>query len=480
MVKEARSIIKGIQEHQKNTSSKVANIQKQVEDLSKAQRLLTESVQMGPVATSGGDSKLKSFIQDDGKIQLGTKRKNVHINGHGSVQTEVEGLLTAKVPCNEWHRELIKLTQERAWCRSLMSNPSTPKTDLKIYKHIQKAPSEIKGQVTKAFYDSAGVGAEFIPDQFRAELYETYQTPRGLRALLPSIEMQNNTLLIPRIDRGGRPYIKGQVTSDSPSNYSASTISTAQTSVAVKGFATRYVVDDAAAEDSALALMPILNRQISADLEDAWEDCWVNGDTTATHGDTGLANWNIRSRWGASGLGTSNDHRRAFMGLRHRALDVGTGAASGGTLSIAELVSRIASMGELGSSDIVLIASPETMIKHLMGNSSLLTVDSFGPNATLLRGQVASIFGFPVVLSRFVSADLNGSGVYDNVTKNTSGLLLYNTGSFAQYQKRGITVETDKDISSGSIEIVSTMRNIAATADSATTKNCAYLYNLSA
>jgi hypothetical protein len=142
------------------------------------------------------------------------------------------------------------------------------------------------------------------------------------------------------------------------------------------------------------------------------------------------------------------------------------------------LVETIGKMGEMGSENIVIICSPEVMVGHLMGNSSLLTVDSFGPNATLLRGQVASIFGFPVVLSRFLSADLNGNGIYDNITKDSSGLLLYNTGSFSQYQKRGITVETQKNVASGSIDIVSSFRNIAMTADSATATNCAFLYNL--
>ena len=478
MVKEAREIIKGIKQFQNTATDKFANFDRQVEDLKTAQRRLQEAQSVAkPVQMSGGDSRLKSFLKQDGSIQLGTETKKIQVKGQGTFETDVEGLLTTKTPANDWHKKLIDLTQERAWCRSLMTNPHTPKTDLKIYKHIEKAPAEIKTAVTRAFYDQAGSGAEFIPDQFRAELYETFQVPRNLRALMPSVEMQNNTMIIPRMGRGGRPYIKGQVSSDNPANYQASTVLTESKTIAVKGFATRYVVDDGAAEDSALALMPILTRQIASDLEDAWEDCWINGDASGTLGDA-LGSWNIRSRWGAAGLGGADDHRKAFDGLRQRAFAAATQAA--GTAALAttsEILGRISAMAELGVGNLYIVASPEAMIKHLMGNSDLLTIDKFGPNASLVSGSVASIFGHPVMMSRFMSADLAASGKYTGAGSQT-GILFYNAASFAQYQKRGVTVETDKNIGSGSIEIVATMRNVVASADAANTKNCAFLRDL--
>ena len=477
MVKDAREIIKGIRQFQNTAEDKFANFDRQVEDLKLAQRKLTEAVQAKPVQMSGGDSRLKSFLKKDGSIQLGTETKKIQVKGQGTFETDVEGLLTTKTPANEWHKELIDLTQQRAWCRSLMTNPHTPKTDLKIYKHIEKAPAEIKTAVHKAFYDHSGSGGEFIPDQFRAELYETFQVPRNLRALMPVVEMQNNTIIIPRLGRSGRPFIKGQVSTDNPANYQASTVLTESKTIAVKGFACRFVVDDGAAEDSSLALLPILTRAISSSLEDSWEDCWINGDASGTLGDA-LGSWNIRSRWGAAGLGGADDHRKAFDGLRQRAFAAGTEAA--GTAALAttsEILGRISSMAELGVGNLYIVASPEAMIKHLMGNSDLLTIDKFGPNASLVSGSVASIFGHPVMMSRFMSADLAASGKFTGAGSQT-GILFYNAASFAQYQKRGVTVETDKNIGSGSIEIVATMRNVVASADAANTKNCAFLRDL--
>ena len=481
MVNEAAKIIKGLREHQKNSTEKFSQIDKQIGDLEKANRLLTESVQTLPVESVGGDERLKSFIEKDGKIRWETKTAKVSVPGKGNFHVEEEGLLDSKVPANEWHRELIKIAQERAFVRMVMPehNPSTPKSDLKLYRHLQKAPRELQSQI-RAFSDNAGVGAEWIPDQFVPELHETFQIPRGLRALMPSVECDRATVLLPRLSKGGRPYRKGTVTTDDPALFAASTVTTAQKSINLRGMAVRYVIDDSALEDSAIALMPTLSRQIAQDLEDGWEDCAINGDTTATHGDTGIANWDIRGRWGSSGLGGSDDHRRSFIGLRHAAFDRSTASAvSSGNLALSDMVTAFGAMGELGAQDRYIIVSPEAAVKQLLDLSEVLTVNNFGSAATILNGQIGSLFGAPIIISRFLSSDLNNSGVYDNVTKTDTGILVYNTGSWFQYNRGGIVVETDKDIRSGAVSMVATMRNVMDTPDSDTATNCAFLYNLS-
>ena len=129
---------------------------------------------------------------------------------------------------------------------------------------------------------------------------------------------------------------------------------------------------------------------------------------------------------------------------------------------------------------LVLITSPEYFIKEFMGLSEVKTVDTFGPAATILTGQLGSIYGVPIVLSRFMGIDLNASGFYDNVTKTKSGLLCVNRSSWMNYQKSGIQIETAKEIASGALEIVSTMRKVLASPDQDSATNVAYLYNTAA
>jgi hypothetical protein len=476
-VREARKVIEGIVRHQKNSADRLSGFEKQVEDLKLSVRLLNESTYRAAPESMGDERHLQSFVRKDGSLRLFTEKALHDVPNHGSVQVEEKGLLDASTPANEWHRELLDLHQQRSVARLMMREPNTPKLNLKIHKHLGYAPANIKPAVQKAIYDGAGVGAEWIPDQFRAELYEEFQVPRGLRALMPEIQMERNTLLVPVLDRGGRPYIKGTVTSDTPASYTASSIATAQRSISMAGLACRFVIDDAISEDSAIALVPALQRQISQDLEDAFEDAMINGDTTATHEDA-IANWNIRERWGATGLGGSADHRRAFKGLRRQSFDRGTTENLSTFTNLSHFLGLVKKLGEHSASDKLCIASPEVVIAQLLDLDEVVTLDKFGPAATVLTGQIGSLAGIPIVMSRFLSADLHTDGKYTG-SGSTSGLLVVNPSSYSVFMKRGILVERDKDITAGAINLVSTMRATFDTLDGATVKNVAYGFNMS-
>ena len=477
-IEEAKRLIAGIVSHQKNTDDRLRNFEDQVKDLKHAQKLLAEGqTKTYEPEVHNNDFALKQYKNEDGSVQWNTATVSKNIAGQGRVNIEQKGLLDAEVYANQWHADLCKMNQDRSLARMMMKDPYTPKADMKLYSHLQKAPSFMKNAVNKIFADSSGVGGEWIPDEFRTELYQTFQVPRGLRALLPSVQMERETLLIPKLSRGGRPYIKG-VATDDLAKYQASTIETAQKTVRAKGLATLMNIDDAAGEDSAFAIIPALSRQITQDLEDAFEDCMINGDTAASHQDD-IANWNIRERWGASGLGGSSDHRRLFLGMRAAAKDKGSDVnTSAGTFTFAEFMSVVSQLGELAVGNKVCVVSPEALVANFLVLDQVVTLEKFGPQATVLTGELARLAGIPIVMSRFMSADMNASGLYDNVTKDKSAFLVFNTDSWYQYVRRQITIESDKDIASGAIQLVSTMRAVMDSPDADALKNVAYGYNL--
>ena len=478
-IDEAKRLISGIVSHQKNTDDRLRNFEDQVKDLKKAQKLLAE----GQAKTINAeihhnDYALKQFQNEDGSIQLKTKTVSKHIEGQGRINIEKKGLLDAEVYANQWHADLCEMNQQRSLARMMMKDAYTPKADMRLYSHLQKAPSFMKNAVNKIFSDASGQGGDFIPDEFSTELYQQFQIPRGLRALLPTVNMERETLLIPKLSRGGRPFIKG-VASDSLESYHASTIETAQKTIRAKGLATLMNIDDAAGEDSAFAIIPALSRQIAQDLEDAFEDCMLNGDTATTHQDD-IANWNVRERWGASGLGSSSDHRRLFLGMRAAAFDKGsTVDMSAGTFTFAEFMSVVSQLGELAVGNKVCVVSPEALVANFLQLAEVVTLDKFGPQATVISGQLASLAGVPIVMSRFMSADLEADGKYLNGgSKDKSGFVIFNTDSWYQYLRRQITVESDKDIKSGVIQIVSSMRSVMDSPDADSLKNVAYGFNL--
>ena len=245
----------------------------------------------------------------------------------------------------------------------------------------------------------------------------------------------------------------------------------------MSGLAGRYLIDDAAQEDSAIAVVPALQRQISMDLADAMEDALINGDSTATHQDD-IANWNIRGRWGATpALGGSSDHRRAFKGMRRQAFDR-SATADLGSFNFANLLGLKAQMGELGLQNVVMFASPEAVLANLLELAEVKTIDVFGQFATVVSGQIANILGMPIIMSRFLSADLNTAGKYDNVTKTKTGILMAHAPSWYIFERRGILVETDRKIDVGATEIVATMRSSFDTLDLDATKNVAFGFNM--
>ena len=476
---EAKKIIGGLVEQQKRSTDKMENMNKKVADLQKAYRQLCEaSTPAHKAETLNDEYLLKSYTKENGDIRW-IEEKGTVATPMGNLPIIRDGLLDAENITCQWQGDLIKIASQRKLARSMMSHPHTPKLDSKLHSVLSKAPKVLKPSIEKVFNDASGTGADWIPDQFIPDLYQTFELPKRLRSLLPTVEVERNTILVPRMERGGRPYIKGQLTIDDPlAKYTASTVSTAQKSVAIKGLADRFIIDDSAAEDSAIALMPALSRQIAADLEDAFEDCMINGDTTAVHADA-INSWNIRSRWGATGLGTSSDHRRMFLGFRQASFDKGTQAAAAATFTYAEFMAVLFRMGEIGTDDVIAVVSPEVYLKNILTMDNVATVDKYGPSAAVLTGEVARIAGIPIVLSRFIGSDMAATGLFTGVAgARPSGLVMFNRSSWYQYVRRGILVEQQKSIASGAIELVATLRAVMDSPDAASTKNCSYAFDM--
>ena len=479
LANEARQIIDGIRRHQQNSESKMVNIEKQIADVKTAMQKMTEA-QEKPVVIEGKNDGLKQYVREDG-LQLFTQQRSVNIHGYGTVRIKEEGLIDTEKNHSEWHHDLKQIVTKKNLLKTFCVH--TPKTDAELIRHLDKAPSFMKAAIQKSLYDAAGQGAEFIPDEFRDQLYMSYKTPSMLAEQFEVVPTQSNTILIPRFDNpGGRPYIKGALTSDVVTDniFTASTPTTAQASIAIKGFAARYRVSSDLIEDAAVSILPSLQQSIFRDLTDGYEDCMLNGDTTAVHADD-IANWNIRSRWGTSpALGGSSDHRRNFIGLREAAAQAGvrnTAILGGGAISADDIISGLALMAEYSSQDMMLVTSPE-MLLTLLKLDAVQTIDKYGPAATIVSGSLASIFGMPILVSRYMGADLNANGVFDNLPGTTrSGLILVNRASYKHYQRRGITVETQRDINSDSVSVVATLRRTFASPDPSGTKNVAYLCN---
>ena len=306
---------------------------------------------------------------------------------------------------------------------------------------------------------------------------------RRLADNFDTFNMTDKDIILPFLTTGFRPYIKAAATGDDPAQYTSSSMVTDKRTISATGFAVRAQVDADASEDSILAALPLIRQEVVSAIVDGEEDAIINGDT-GTHQDdasSALASWNTRSRWGASGLGTASDHRRAWIGLRARAYDVGSTRAQGSEENYAGLMTLRGLMDSPHGveGDIICIPSPEVYLTDILAMSELLTMDKVGPKAVVLTGQVASIAGMPVIPSEFVSTDLAATGLF-TAAGATSGWLLCNRSRFKIGRLGGgAGVELDKDITRGVYDVVATSREVFFTVDPAgSIKNCAWGFNL--
>jgi HK97 family phage major capsid protein len=483
LVNEAKTILHNLRSHQQNSENKLSQIETQIEDLKLAQRKMAEAYTKAPTVYTGKDADLKKYIRKDGSLQLRAEKKQINIGGQGTITIEAKGLLDDKETSNEWQARLIDINRKRNFARSLMLNPHTPTLDLKLQRHLSTAPDSVKAGIERAYTGGAGAGQEWTQAELISELHETYEAPLRLRSLLPVQEVSRGSLIIPTLTRGGQPYIQSTISTDDPraaaNLYPASTVSTGQTVINMGGMSVRFVVDQAASEDSALALASVLGRNISESIEAGFEDCMINGDTTGAQDD--IANWTAGGRWTVPAA-AGTDHRLSFNGFRKLAdskASRSTPAAPANVL-FSDVVSALAEMDQFGAAtqDNIMVVSSEFLVRNLLDMTQLATLDKFGPQATVLSGQIGSLLGMPVVISRFMTADLNASGVYDNITKTQTGYVIFNRNSYVQYLRRGLQIESQKTIASGSYELVASMRSVMGSADAAGAKNVAYQYNI--
>lgn len=467
--KAARKALHDLRAEQKRLKSAnrnlTENIDKKTTDLKRIQKRLSELENVGGVRTTmGSDAAMNKYMRPDGTMRLrGEATRN---------KAFMPGLLEDAPVC-DWQEHLQKSIDDYTLVKTLSSSGSAPKSLAKVRDIVHQAPV----QVQRIFADSSGIGAEWIPDEMLPTLERNLTALRRVAGAFDTMTLPNSTTLLPYLTTGFRPYIKAAATADDPAQYTSSSMTTEQRVITATGFAVRAQVADDAEEDSIIAVLPTVRAELAQAIVDGEEDAIINGDT-GTHQDTALASWDIRGRWGSSGLGGSADHRRAWVGLRARAYDV-SNTLNRATFDADTLLADRATLdsphGVEGS--LILITSPEAYFSKLLAMDQVQTMDVF-PQPTIVSGQLGQVYGMPIIISEFLSADLQSTGLFTTTGGSTSSMILVNRDRFKLGQLRGATIEVDKDITRGVHQMVSTVRETFFTVDDGTKKNIRLMFNL--
>ena len=484
--------IRGIAGKLKDLDSRDQNVQKACGDLQKAVGLLQAgNFEKGSSVVGNDEQELsRRYLREDGSLRLLSEESEFVYAGK-TFRAELPGLLDDVDTTCRFQEDVKELVNQRQWARISQKNPSTPYLDAQLALNFSRAPTTggfrksleeytkkafaAEAAAKKAFTNTSAVGGEWIPDSFVPDLYEATVVRGPVVESFSSIPVGSDSFVRPRVSNQLRLYIVNQISNDNPANFTASTPATGSQTYTVPQGAVRVLLDVAATEDSAISVIPVIQRLLNDTRNDAFSDAMLNGDTTATHQDT-IATWNTRSRWGSTGLGGSADHRRIFKGVRRQSVDRSTTLDMGSLQTSAGLLQLQALMGERGAGQLRYFVSPEVMIQKLMALAEVITIDKMGPMATIVKGQLAALFGIPIIMTRWVSADLAATGLYTG-SGSKSGVALVDVNAYYRYTRRGVMVEVQKIISNQSIELVLTIREGFDTPDESTAKNCAWGYN---
>ena len=456
--KKAQHLAEKVEAGERNASEQSEQIARMADDLRTVRQELAEAkaASHDPMATVGGSDKelCQRFIDTDGRVFL---------RGHDSddpalFRSDTSGLLATQ-PLNDAHRNLIEATESLYVVavarhgrdafdhRGTGYRESVIRKETKAWERVQRAWSRMPAPIRRAWDDQNGSGGEFIPTPLLASPMWQCQEydPDGFINLFDSITIPSESVELPVGNAYPVPYKGGGASGDNPAALAKATVGTDKLTLSASPMYTMVLIHEDASADSIVAAFPFIRDAISRSLAMGLRLCLMNGDTAATHQDT-IASWNTRGYFGAHDVG-SIDYRRTFLGLRAIALDDSNGVDRS-THSLSTLFSDINAVGGPRSvpGDMPIITSPEGYLKNFVGLSGIVSANDYGNRAPIATGEVASIAGHPIIMTDAMSADLNASGVYDNVTTTKTGYVVLNRNMFRRVLRAGATVSLQNDI----------------------------------
>ena len=265
-------------------------------------------------------------------------------------------------------------------------------------------------EVTKAVTGSDLVN--YIPTTFSNRVLQLIRLQPSLAQLLPQVDMPSQTYKIPLSISGISVVYVAPATSITLSNASAQGLT-----LDAKKLAAGVEVADEVNEDSIVAIMPEFQAALAQAFAEALENAILNGDASST--DPLLKVWN------------------GILKGAH-SIDISTFAAN-------HIQQACAAMGKLGvnPNEVVVVVNP-AKFAEMVGWAEVSTVDKYGSQATILTGELAKVYGKPVVVSAFVPASVHA--------------LVFNRRAFLLGVRRGLRVETQRDIVKQTDILVTTMR----------------------
>ena len=302
---------------------------------------------------------------------------------------------------------------------------------------LDDALKKAMGITLKPDMEKALVSSElgdFIPEEYANEFIALVREKNWTRQLFRSINMPTATFYIPKVSGDASVYYVSTEAA-APTESKPTFAAAGSVKLEAKKLMGYAQVANETDEDSRIAMMPIIKDSFAAAMAAAEEQAFILGQYDATF--------------------AANDPRKAFNGLCKLASDAGQTVVADNTDLIKTIESARLKLAVHGRSvnNLVLMVNPFTA-SQLRQLEQVLTVDKYGPSATIHKGEVGKVMGITIVENYYLPEDEDSPAVYYSPATADKGLaLLVEKNSPIIGDRRMVKFDQDKVISTDSIEI---------------------------
>ncbi|MBD3403523.1 phage major capsid protein, partial [candidate division GN15 bacterium] len=283
-------------------------------------------------------------------------------------------------------------------------------------------------------------GAEFVPTDLSGTLMEDVRVATVVSPLFEEIMMTSGSMTVPVDEDDTIATLAGQTkTIVSAFDSTEQTPGTGEISLAAKKARGRYQVSQEFNEDSAIAVLPYLQRKIARSIARAEDRAIIDGDLSSG----GTSHYSGRTV-------AATDFRHAWDGLLYHALST-IGSSKNvdlGTFTEPQFSIVRGNMGKYGiyQNQLAYIFGVSGYLMRVLRDfDDIQTLDKYGPNAVVLTGEAMRYNGSPIIISEFVPEDLKGDGLYDGTTTDRTVCIAVNRDMFLKGVRRSLQVNVVQD-----------------------------------
>lgn len=307
----------------------------------------------------------------------------------------------------------------------------------------------------------SGYGAELVGVEYIRQLWDSGRAASMVFSQLPTFEMTAPSAYLPVAAAPPEMLFVAESTASNASDYTTSKTGSNRTLVTAKKFVIHQMWSGEMEEDSIIPFVPFLREQAAWSVGYYSDSLVINGDTT--NEDTGNINLDDANP-------ADTKHYLAFDGLRHACLVDNTNNLTNQAAAVdynALLGMRTKMLDRtyftdwgapVNPQDLIYIAGPETA-EAITQLDETLTVDKYGPAATVITGEVTKIGRHPLIRSIAVPLTEADGKVSTTGGNNTKGqVVAFNKRGYVIGWRRMLKVELERIPATDQSRIVYSLR----------------------